>query len=355
MDGGYTARALFRVLACALLAVLVLLAAACGGSDSKSGSKAVPADDAAVVGDLTIPKSRIALLMSQAELTYVSQHRQFPKQGSIPYRGLRGRAVAYLVVGAMYEAKAEQEGISASDAEVEAQVAKDRKQYGKTPAAQKAAMKRARMTEQELETQARLKVIQQKVQARVFKNVKMNDAQIRQFYADNKDKFTIPESRVVRQILVQSKPVALRLMNLARSGSDFATLARQYSTDKPTAAVGGKVGIRKGQTSPAFDKVAFSIATGKISEPIATQYGWQILQAITPVRLAVVTPLSEVSSEIRRELLQSRREKALGRWQIEAKNELCDGEVAYAPGYRPFTDDNPCNPSSISSTGTPSG
>ena len=85
---------------------------------------------------------------------------------------------------------------------------------------------------------------------------------------------------------------------MARSGSDFGALARQYSTDKPTASVGGKVAIRKGQTSPAFDKVAFSIATGKISEPIATQYGWQILQAITPVQLAVVTPLSKVSTEI---------------------------------------------------------
>jgi parvulin-like peptidyl-prolyl isomerase len=181
----------------------------------------------------------------------------------------------------------------------------------------------------------------------------VTDAEVQKFYDDNKDKFTIPESRVVRQILVQSKPLANRLKNMARSGSDFGALARQYSTDKPTANVGGKVGIRKGQTSPAFDKVAFSIATGKISEPIVTQYGWQILQAITPVRLAVVTPLSQVSSEIRRELLQTRREKALGRWQIDARNELCDGKVAYAPGYRPFTDDNPCNPSSVSSSGPP--
>ena len=188
---------------------------------------------------------------------------------------------------------------------MKAQVAKDRRSYGKTPAAQSAALKKARMTEQELENQARLKVIQQKIQARVFKNVKVSDADVRKFYDDNKDKFTIPESRVVRQILVQSQPLAKRLMNMARSGSDFGALARQYSTDKPTASVGGKVAIRKGQTSPAFDKVAFSIATGKISEPIVTQYGWQILQAITPVQLAVVTPLSKVSSEIRRELLQS--------------------------------------------------
>jgi foldase protein PrsA len=354
VNGGYTGRALFRVLACVLLAVLVLLAAACG-SGSKSESKAVPDDAAAVVGDLTIPKTRISLLLDQAAITYASQHRNFPKPGTPAFRGLRGRAVAYLAVGAMYEGKAKEEGITATDAEVKAQVAKDRRLYGKTPAAQKAALKRARMTDEELETEARLKVIQQKIQARVFENVKVSDAEVRQFYKDNKDKFTIPESRVVRQILVQSKPLALRLMNLARSGSDFGSLARQYSTDKPTASVGGKVAIRKGQTSPAFDKVAFSIATGKISEPIATQYGWQILQAIAPVRLAIVTPLSEVSSEIRRELLQERREKALGRWQIDAKDEFCDGEVAYAPGYRPFTDDNPCSPSAVSNTQQPSG
>ena len=88
----------------------MLLAAACGGSGSKSGSEAVPSDAAAAVGDLTIPKSRIALLMSQAALTYASQHRRFPKAGSIPFRSLRGRAVAYLVVGAMYEAQGEGAG-----------------------------------------------------------------------------------------------------------------------------------------------------------------------------------------------------------------------------------------------------
>jgi foldase protein PrsA len=315
----------------------------------------VPADAAAVVGALTIPKSRIALLMDQANLTYVSQNRDFPKAGSVPFRGLRGRAVAYLVVGAIYEGKAADEGISASDSEVQAQAARDRKLYGKTPAEQEKGLKRARMTEQELETEARLRVIQRKIQAREYASVKVSDADVRNFYDQNKERFTIPESRVVRQILVSSKPLANRLKDMVRSGSDFAALARKYSTDKPTASVGGKVGIRKGQTSPAFDKVAFSIATGKISEPIATQYGWQILQAISPVRLAVVTPLSQVAGDIRRELLQQRRESTLGRWQIDAKNEFCDGKVSYAPGYRPFTDDNPCNPGSTSSSQSPSG
>jgi parvulin-like peptidyl-prolyl isomerase len=323
-----------------LLAVLVvLLAAACGSS-----SGGVPSGAAAVVGDREISKDRLDGLLNQAELVYKKTKRPFPKEGSIGFTALRGRALAYLVVGEMYQAHAADEDITATDAEIDAQVEKTKQAtYGKTAAEQEKTMKEEGMTEDELRAESELKVIQNKIQAKVWKGVSVSDADVTKFYEDNKNRFTIPASRVIRTILLDNKKLADRLRSMVRAGSDFAALAKQYSKDRPTGRLGGRVIVSQGQLTPAVDKVAFSIGTGQISEVIPTQYGYQFLQAVAPVHPAVVTPLSRVSKAIRRQLLQNAREEALGSWQIDAKNEFCtDSKIKYAKGFRPRPDDNPC-------------
>jgi parvulin-like peptidyl-prolyl isomerase len=334
---------LLSLLLCLSLLCLPVVAAGCGGGGSGSASNGISDTAAVVVGGVTIPKSRIAQLMRQARINFENQGVPFPKAGSLGYRGLRGRAVAYLTVGALYEAKAAKEGVTASEAEVQAQLKRERKTYGKTRARQEKAMKEQGVTEAELKAQARLKVIERKVQERVYSKVKVTDADARRYYAENKERYTIPSNRVIRQILVGSNAEAIKLRDMARNGSDFGALAKKYSDDKVTARAGGKVTINKGQSQPQFDKVAFSIGVGEVSDPIKTQYGWQLLQPIGPVKAAVVTPYSTVARDLRRQLLETRQQHALSAWQLAARNEFCKGnQVKFSPGYRPFHDDDPC-------------
>jgi foldase protein PrsA len=348
---------LFRVRFLFLLLLLPLVLAACGGGGSSSsgtttgsvagasGAKAngVPADAAAVIGSVTIPKSRIALYMQQARINFASQNVTFPAVGSNSWRALRGRAVAFLTVGAVYQAKAAAEGITATDAEVKTATEQARKTYGKTKAAQDKAMKKQGMTDAELRTEAKLRVLEQKVQRRQYENVKVTAAEARRYYDDHKSDYSTPATRLIRQILVPTQARAAQLADQARSNGNFATLAKKYSTDRPTGLAGGKVDIRKGLTQPDFDRIAFSLPTGKVSDPIKTQYGWEILTPIAAVKAGTSVPYSQVGSLIRQHLLAVERQNVLSTWQLAARNEYCKGKVKFSPGYAPVPDDNPCN------------
>ena len=74
-------------------------------------------------------------------------------------------------------------------------------------------------------------------------------------------------------------------MQQLKDGGDFTALAKKYSTDTSTSALGGRLpgGITTGQTLPAFDRAAFSLKTNEISAPVQTQYGWHVIQPTSDV------------------------------------------------------------------------
>lgn len=74
-----------------------------------------------------------------------------------------------------------------------------------------------------------------------------------------------------------AKAQALRKQLVA--GADFATLAKAESDDTGSGAVGGSLGtFPHGQMVPEFDKAAFSLPVGQISEPVRSQFGYHIIK-----------------------------------------------------------------------------
>jgi peptidyl-prolyl cis-trans isomerase C len=79
-------------------------------------------------------------------------------------------------------------------------------------------------------------------------------------------------------LLVADKETCEQLRNDITAGVlGFEEAAKQHSKC-PSGANGGDLGFfGRGRMVPQFDKVAFELPVGEISEPVQTQFGWHLL------------------------------------------------------------------------------
>ena len=82
----------------------------------------------------------------------------------------------------------------------------------------------------------------------------------------------------------QQKAAKTRIDSIAKAlknGADFADLARRLSDDKNSAVNGGELPwVTKGQLVPDFERVAFALNKGEVSEPVLSPYGYHIIKLI---------------------------------------------------------------------------
>ncbi|HSA07229.1 MAG TPA: peptidylprolyl isomerase [Candidatus Gastranaerophilales bacterium] len=78
-------------------------------------------------------------------------------------------------------------------------------------------------------------------------------------------------------LLVKTKEEVEKIRTEILAGKDFAEVAKEVSLC-PSGAEGGDLGyFGRGQMVPEFEKAAFSLPVGEVSEPIKTQFGWHLL------------------------------------------------------------------------------
>jgi parvulin-like peptidyl-prolyl isomerase len=320
-----------RFLALPLLIAGVLLVAGCGGGSSQS----VPNDAVAVVSGSPITKVQFASLIASAKASYLARKTPFPKAGTAAYKSLQDQAITYLVQESELEQQAKDMGIVITDQQVQTRLTAIKKQYfGGSETKYQAQLKAQGLTEPELLRELKAQILSEKLYAKITSSVKVSDAAVAAYYAAHKSTYSTAASRTVRHILVNNKALADQLETQLKNGASFAVLAKKYSKDPGSAAKGGKLTVTKGQTVPQFDKAAFSLKTGQTSAPVHSQYGWHIIQALTPITAAKVTPLKSVENSIRAQLLQSKKTTTMTNWVNGIKKQYAK-KVAYQAGYTP--------------------
>lgn len=144
----------------------------------------------------------------------------------------------------------------------------------------------------------------------------ISDAAVADFYEKNASQFATPEMVRARHILIRSDDKAspedqakakTRIEEIAqriKAGEDFGEVAKETSEDPGSGAQGGELGwFEKGRMVPEFEKAAFALKPGDVSEPVKTQFGYHLIQ-LEEHKDAGQKPLDEVKDQIRQRLAQ---------------------------------------------------
>lgn len=319
-----------RIAVVALVALLVLVATACGGSDQD-----VPSDAVAVVDGQQVTKSDLEGLIARAKATYKTQKRAFPKAGTAEYQSLQTQAVAFLVQRAEYDNRAEELKLAVTEKEIDDRIDQVKKQsFAGSQAKLDKQLKEQGYTKESLRADIKAQLLSEKIYDAVTKDAKVADADIAKYYQQNKSQYSQAESRDVRHILVKTKAQANKIYDQIKAGGNFAALAKKYSTDPGSKDSGGKLTVIRGQTVAPFDTTAFLLSTNQVSRPIKTEYGYHVIQPISAIKPAKVTPLKDAKPAIQATLLDKAKTDAITKWTADTKSFFAK-KVAYATGFAP--------------------
>ena len=123
-----------------------------------------------------------------------------------------------------------------------------------------------------------------------LKSVVPTEKEMRDYFAQQKATLEKrPATISFRQIIVAPQPSVdekQRAYQLAdsiaqgiRRGGDFAVAAKRFSMDSGSRELGGSINwFRRGAMVQEFERVAFSLKPGVVSDPVETPFGYHIIQ-----------------------------------------------------------------------------
>lgn len=148
------------------------------------------------------------------------------------------------------------------------------------------------------------------------------DEQLKAYYNENIQQFQKPEAIHAEHILCapakdandpnkaleQAKAKAEDILKKIKAGGSFEELAKQYS-DCPSSKQGGDLGVQvKGSLVPDFEKAAYALKPGEISDVVQTQFGYHIIKLVAHFEPNTVK-FEEAKDDIKQSINGKEKEK----------------------------------------------
>jgi peptidyl-prolyl cis-trans isomerase C len=228
------------------------------------------------------------------------------------------RALDQLVTYTVLSQETRTRKVTVTDAEIDGNLKQMQSQFPNEGEFKKALEARG-MTLEKLRADARIDMsINKMMEAEVANSPAPTDAQVREFYDTNPDKFKQDEAVRASHILIPADEKAdeatkkkaraeIDILKQLKGGSDFAALAKKHSKDGSAAQGGDLNFFTKGQMVPAFDQVAFSLKPGEMSDVVTTPFGYHIIK-VTERRAASTVPFEQVSPRIKEYLTEQQKQ-----------------------------------------------
>lgn len=233
------------------------------------------------------------LLSSEIETQYL----QYLSQGNVESLSIKCEIIEDLLFQKLLVNQANVDSVEISDEEVRSEINKRinyfESQLGSISKVENYFGKSIVEIKNELTEIVKDQFLAQRVQSSISNDISITPSEVRSFFRklpaeeipEIPTKFELIQI-IINPIISQAQKDKLReRLNVFRdrvyNGEDFQMLATLYSDDPVSASKGGELGfVNRGDLVPEFERAAFRLRQGEISEVIESKFGFHIIQLI---------------------------------------------------------------------------
>jgi len=297
-------------------AILVVVFAGIAIANGGVSQPSVPSGDVALVEE--VPDGLGDISQENFDRTFEQTWKRgglkaAPKSGDAQYQQVRDATINDLLDQAWLTGEATEQGISATDREVESEFATIRKDQFADDAAYQKFLKDSGFTEDEVMSRVKLQVLSRKIEDSITKSVtSVPESDLQKYYDDNKASFETPESRDIRLIVTPNKAEADKAVaSLENDDSDenFAKLAKQYSTHTSKDQGGETVATANIFPDPAGSDI-MSAETNVVGGPVKGGEDFYVYK-VTKITEKSTQSFDDVKEQIQSQLLPTTQQEAM--------------------------------------------
>ena len=311
-----------------------------------------PADSVAVtINGFDVTESELQqIIKPQLERMAQRAKKLPPAIAQALEKQLRQQALNTIIIRRLLDEKVKEANIVITEEELASQ-------FTKVAAAQKPPLSldefKTKLAEygqnfDELKQQVRKQMTYQKVvEAQLAGKINITEEDAKKYYDENPTKFEVKEQVRASHILIktdttdseadpnqvkaEAKIKIQGLLEQIKGGADFAELAKANS-DCPSAAQGGDLDFfPRGKMAAPFEKAAFAMKVGEVSDVVETRFGYHIIK-VTDHKDASTTSFEQAKNSLIIQLTQN-KQKELANNYIESLKAAAD--IVYPPGKEP--------------------